>query len=291
MRFVNFFDQLPRNYVIAWATFFVATVGLIDYLTGTEVLVSIFYLLPVALVTWYVNRATGIIFSLVSAIMWLLADFGGGHIYFHPFIGIWNAIEACCLFLLVVMILANMKKAFQQLNEMARKDPLTGVLNTRAFYEAAENEISRAGRYQRPLSLAYIDVDDFKTVNDSLGHAAGDSLLTQAASSMMHAVRGSDEVARVGGDEFVILLPEIGAEAALKAVSRLREVLLRDMGKHLMPVTFSIGLVTFLSPPGSVGEMMNAADRLMYSGKNSGKNKVVQQVVGQALDRDASETR
>ena len=139
--------------------------------------------------------------------------------------------------------------------------------------ELAEMEIHRARRYDRPFTVIYIDLDDFKMVNDRFGHAMGDKLLRSLAQALHKKIRTTDLVARLGGDEFGILLPETGPEVAELIVRRLQ-----DAGFTLLekgwPVPFSMGVVTFLKPPASVDEMLIASDTVMYAAKENGKHGI-----------------
>jgi diguanylate cyclase (GGDEF)-like protein len=120
--------------------------------------------------------------------------------------------------------------------------------------------------------LAYIDLDNFKTVNDTYGHLIGDSLLRLVADTIRNNIRTTDVLARLGGDEFVVLLPETDFEQSEIVINKVQTQLLDEMKKNNWPVTFSIGAVTFLTPPESVDEMIKKADNLMYSAKKNGKN-------------------
>jgi diguanylate cyclase (GGDEF)-like protein len=131
-----------------------------------------------------------------------------------------------------------------------------------------------------PFSLAYIDLDDFKWVNDTPGHGTGDNVLRLVVESLEQSTRATDVVARLGGDEFAVLFPETGADAGSEAALHIRLVLLDSMRKNDWPVTFSIGMVTYNEPPASVDEMIKAADTLMYSVKETTKNAVRSSVVG-----------
>jgi diguanylate cyclase (GGDEF)-like protein len=135
-------------------------------------------------------------------------------------------------------------------------------------------EITRARRYNRPLTLLYIDLDNFKQVNDAFGHETGDELLVEVAATIRCNVRATDLVARLGGDEFALLLTETNREAGLVVTNKLRETLLRAMQERNWPVTFSIGVVSFTVPPASVEEMVKQADEVMYSVKQRGKNSI-----------------
>lgn len=158
--------------------------------------------------------------------------------------------------------------------ELSRSDPLTQVANRRAFFEAVEVESRRARRYRRPLSIAYVDVDNFKDFNDSLGHAAGDTLLVTVAYIMQRHVRAGSCVARFGGDEFALMIPDVAATEVELTLRRIRRLLLEEMQSRGWPVTFSIGAAVFTEPPESGEQMVHLADQEMYAVKNRSKNGV-----------------
>jgi len=151
---------------------------------------------------------------------------------------------------------------------------LTGVANTRAFKELAEAELERARRYGRTFTLASLDLDHFKSVNDTLGHAAGDRLIHDVGQAIRRRLRRVDIVARIGGDEFVVLLPETNAAAAAVALYHIREALQSVADGYGPEVTASFGAVTFVSPPASVEEMLQLADVAMYQAKNAGRDRI-----------------
>ncbi|PYX91204.1 MAG: hypothetical protein DMG67_10825 [Acidobacteria bacterium] len=158
--------------------------------------------------------------------------------------------------------------------KLARSDVLTDLANRRAFYERAEQERKRAGRYGRPLSLAYIDLDNFKQVNDTRGHDAGDQVLSSVATVLKNNLRAEDLAARLGGDEFALLLPEAGDAAAAFVIHKLHRLLTAAMQERNFPVTFSMGLVTYDEVPQNIEEMVQKADDLMYEVKRQGKNAI-----------------
>jgi len=141
-------------------------------------------------------------------------------------------------------------------------------------------EISRARRYEHPFTIVCLDLDNFKAVNDCSGHSTGDLLLRLVARTTRENIRVTDTVARIGGDEFAILMPETGREVAEVIMQRVKRVNLDYMRKHGWPVTLSIGVVTFTSPPSTVDEVLRVSDRLMYSAKNNGKNSIQYEVFG-----------
>jgi diguanylate cyclase (GGDEF)-like protein len=175
---------------------------------------------------------------------------------------------------------SRLKSLLGKEQELARIDPLTNVPNRRAFYEALDRERVRSLRYHRPLTIAYVDLDNFKKVNDSLGHAVGDELLLQVAAGLSRNLRASDYVGRLGGDEFAVLLPETDAAAAKLVLGKLRLRLLEEMKAHGWQVTFSIGAATFLDPPDSLDVIIRMADETMYAIKAHGKDNVSVSLVG-----------
>lgn len=160
----------------------------------------------------------------------------------------------------------------------ADTDNLTSILNSRGFYAELSNELLRSIRFKRIFSLAYIDIDNFKTINDSKGHSIGDKLLIEVAKCLKKALRATDTVARLGGDEFVCLLPETKPAAAKKVFTKVREILSKSMKSHLWPVSFSVGMVTFETPPDNIKEAISIADDLMYNVKNGHKNNIAYRV-------------
>lgn len=173
----------------------------------------------------------------------------------------------------------KLQVALEKEQNMARIDFLTKVPNRRTFWEGVDTEAKRSRRYGRPMTLAYVDLDNFKQVNDIYGHQVGDDLLRAVAVTMHTIVRSTDLVARLGGDEFALLLPETNGEAANIVVNKIQAALLKAVEEHNWPVTFSFGVVTFNSPLDSVDEMIKRADDLMYEVKRGGKSAVVAEVV------------
>jgi diguanylate cyclase (GGDEF)-like protein len=171
-------------------------------------------------------------------------------------------------------LLKSQRATLETERRLSRTDGLTGAANRRAFYETAEVERKRALRYGRPMSLAYIDLDNFKQVNDQSGHDSGDRVLVCVAEVLRKHNRAENLVARLGGDEFALLLPEAGQISAGVVINKLRGLLNNAMRENGWPVTFSIGVVTYDKPPENMEEMVQVADKLMYTVKREGKNKI-----------------
>lgn len=248
-------------------------IGWLDFITGADLSFAVFYVIAVALVGWYVNLSWAIIMSCISAAIWF-----GVNLYVQPSaapsleISLWNALTRLGFFLIIARILYELRRALNQEHALARTDAITGALNFRAFHELAEMERQRALRYHHPLTILYIDADNFKTVNDQWGHQAGDEVLRRIADTLKSYLRGTDITARLGGDEFVVLLPETASEAAQATARKLRTRLLEEMQRAGWPITFSIGVLTFPQSPATVDAMVAEADALMYAAKRDGKN-------------------
>lgn len=249
-----------------------AVIGVIDYLTGIQISFSIFYLIPTALVVWYGNRRFGLLFALLSALIWLLADLLGGHIYSHPLIPFWNCGVRLGFFLIISLFLNKIKEQINLEKRLSRIDFLTGIYNRRAFFELANRQLEWCRQRHHAMTIAYIDCDNFKMVNDLLGHQHGDALLRSVAATIQNNLRIGDIVARLGGDEFAIFLPYVEQPAVEELLGRLQVALLHAMAENGWPVTFSIGAITFTHPQLSIEEMVHKADRLMYEVKRENKN-------------------
>jgi diguanylate cyclase (GGDEF)-like protein len=165
----------------------------------------------------------------------------------------------------------------RELAEQARTDYLTGALNRRAMEEAVLREVSRSIRYGHPLCMVMIDVDNFKRLNDSLGHAAGDLALQAFARQVKAMLRRPDLLARTGGDEFTILLPDTPATVGKNAAERVRkaiEALKIPFETGVIKFTVSAGVAELDSTQGNWEEMMQRADEAMYESKQHGRNSV-----------------
>ncbi len=168
-------------------------------------------------------------------------------------------------------------QANQKLTVMATTDELTKLANRRYILQTLKHECQRAGRYSRPFSLAMIDVDHFKRVNDTYGHDVGDEVLRNLASVLVRVFRNVDCVGRLGGEEFAVCLPETDLEGAMRACERLRTELVAtpvEAGGECVSITASIGLAGFNRETQSPESLMKRADELLYEAKNNGRNRI-----------------
>lgn len=268
-------DQRSNLFLVTLGLLLIILQSIINYLLGPDITLFIFYLLPVSLVAWLVSRRAAIFISLASTAGYFLTEELNGHYDERPLHPYFNALAQLGAFLFVTYFVSALRRSHQHERELARTDDLTNVINRRSFFEASQQEIKRARRHQHPFTVAYMDVDDFKLINDHYGHSTGDMVLRSVTQTIKNTIREIDLVARLGGDEFVILMPETDEEAARTVVARVHSDIMDKIREHGWPITLSIGVVTWTTPPRTVDVMLKQADEAMYGVKNSGKNRVI----------------
>lgn len=267
LRWIEILGSRPPAAVRTLALVLVLMVGVGDWLSGPDLSLSFFYLLPVSMVSWHEGRRWGAGVAGLAAGLGLAADLlWQGH-YASALVPWWNAGSRLAVFFVLVLILGALRGGLERQRHLALTDPLTGIMNRRAFYAAGEREIQRCRRYDRVLSAVFLDLDNFKRINDARGHHEGDTLLVAIAQTLGRTVRASDLLARVGGDEFAVLLAEAGPGDAEIFIERAVQDLTETMDRNDWPVTISAGVVTFLAPPGGMDEVVQLADEAMYRAK------------------------
>ncbi|MBI3822123.1 MAG: diguanylate cyclase [Planctomycetes bacterium] len=264
-----------RGLVLAAGGFaLVAVIAGFDYLMGPELSFAIFYLVPIAVGAWWGGFAQGILLSMACALSWQFVEIAGGSTA-APVIQLWNGTARFGIFVITSSLLSRLRLSLFFEKKLARSDPLTGAANGRTFYETVSQTVARLLRTRQPLTLAYLDLDNFKWLNDKLGHSAGDEALCDLVRTIHHNIRGTDLLARLGGDEFALLLPEASEEDARAILERIQACFNQQMGRKQWPVTLSIGAMTFPEPICDVDAMVRRVDELMYQAKKAGKNRIV----------------
>ncbi|MGI9108115.1 MAG: GGDEF domain-containing protein [Pyrinomonadaceae bacterium] len=266
--------QRSKSFIVTLGFLLAILQSVINFLAGHDYSFVLFYLLPVSLVAWLVGRRAALFISLASAGGYFLTERMNRHFAAQPLIPYFNALAWLGAFLFVAYFVSALRRSHDYQRKLARTDDLTGVVNRRSFFEISQVEINRARRHRHPFTVAYMDVDDFKSINDSYGHTIGDTVLKSVTQTIKSNIRDIDVVARLGGDEFVILMPETDEAAAQAVVARVHRNMLDIMRNYGWPITFSVGVVTWETPPRTVDAMLKQADDAMYEVKNNGKNRI-----------------
>ncbi|MCS4503674.1 hypothetical protein KBTX_02752 [wastewater metagenome] len=257
----------------------VALIGVLDYVTGYEVSVSEFYLAPVALAAWYKGRLATVIIAALCCTSWYVADTAAGRQPAPEAIAVWNTVVRLVFFVITGVLLDALRTSFNAQRQLARVDGLTGLLVRRAFNDQLRRDLALARRHSDPITLAYIDVDDFKLLNDSRGHAEGDRLLWSIGDTLTRSLRASDAAGRLGGDEFALILPRTDAGGAKQLINRLNATLHEVFTSNDWDVGCSIGVVTLRNTRMYPEAAMTTADALMYDVKHHGKGTVAFRVI------------
>lgn len=274
VRLHRWLKEKRRSTILAICLLLVAIVGVLDYVTGFEISFSIFYLIPIFTAAWYTRKVSGVAVAACSACTWLLVESVSRPIGNSPSILLWNASVRLGFFLVITHLLGEVKLRLDQESKLARVDHVTGVMNSLGFEEESDRLLRLARRHGHPMSLAYLDLDNFKRVNDTFGHREGSRVLRVFGQALQQLLRGSDLVARLGGDEFAVFFPETDAEGTRAVIAKLREQLPYLVSKSSLQVTYSIGVVTCEGRHPRLDDLIRKADELMYRVKQSGKNNV-----------------
>jgi diguanylate cyclase (GGDEF)-like protein len=263
-----------RAAMVLLATATIAVMAWLDSRYGSFISFTALYLIPVAVVAWYIGRSGGRVAALVAGVAKVAADLFTAVAPHPAIVVIWDAATIIVLSMVIGEVLTRLHSALDAEHDLARTDALSGLPNTRSFHELAVIELERARRYHRTFTIAVMDLDHFKSVNDTLGHDVGDRLIRDVAHALRTNLRRVDVVARLGGDEFTLMLPETDAEQAQVALSHVR-IALRGLDDVYGPdVKASIGAVTFRAAPETVGDMLRLADTAMYRAKAAGRDRI-----------------
>ncbi len=255
---------------VAWGL--VVTIATAEILSRFELSLISLYAVPVALAAWLATpRLAYALAAFAATFPTAFAVVGGESIGLAL---LSSALSNFVLLGIIAMLLTALKGRLSNDAAVLATDALTGLLNRGSFIKRLDAELARAARYGRAFTLAYVDLDNFKAVNDLEGHDAGDELLRRLADVLRSCTRQTDVIGRLGGDEFAAVLPETTGVATGSVLENLREQLMRSMTKGGWPVTFSIGAVTFEAPIDTGREALRVADAAMYSVKRSGKDGI-----------------
>jgi len=283
---VRLFDVL-RRHPTALAAASAAWLGLVAYAgarLGDDALLLVAYLVPVALLAWcssFPAAATAAVLGAIATWVFSMAIRSEG----ATGVSGWNVVTLGVVGTALAGTLALLRGQYERVRglldqaiRLSREDPLTGLASSRAFYERFSHEIERMKRHGRPLALLYLDLDNFKQVNDEHGHRAGDQVLEAVGQTLRGHVRRIDLAARIGGDEFVVLMPETDPEDAAGVSRRVRDAIVRRFREAGPRIGVSAGLGTFAHPPTDPEMTIHLVDQLMYEAKRAGKDQIVDRV-------------
>lgn len=266
-------EHIPRWVMTILIPLSIFVLAWLDYITGYEVAFSVFYLLPVTLTAFFFKRAHGIFIAAICSLLWGYINQTAGQKFSHEWILYWNEFTRFAYFAFTVILFCDLHDAIHKEKELAMIDPLTGIFNRRMFYSEIKRELAQLKRYKRTFCVVYIDMDKFKSVNDTFGHAVGDKVIETAASTLRKQTRDTDVIARLGGDEFGIIMPQTNFQQAELVLARLRENLNATMRGEGWPVTASMG-VNVVDEVLSLDEIIDSADQLMFKVKKEGGNNI-----------------
>ena len=266
-------NKIKRPLIFLVSVLCVLVLSVADYYMHPRFSFLLFFLFPVCFATWWGGRTIGITIAVLSAAAWIISDIISTEIFTCSVISYWNMTTNSVVFLVVSLILSNLKKALRLANDRARTDPVTSTANRRAFSEFAGIELYRINRYKRPFTIAYLDLDDLKQVSEKGGFEAGDELLHSVAGVLRANIRSSDFLSRLSGDTFAILLTETNEDQAKSVIEKLSNSLQEAIAKEKWEISFNIGVVTYIRPPATVDEMLKKADHMTHAAKREGKNR------------------
>lgn len=277
---IDWIEKLPKPFLTFVGFLLVLAIGSLDSLTSYDISVSVLYLLPIILIAWFEGGVAAAIISIFSAITWAVSDLASGHIYSHVAAPVWNSLVVLAMFFTVTFSVVTFKKLLQKEREHDHTDELTGAVNFKFFYEQAGREIRKAALHKRPLTLASINLDNLRQINDTYGHMAGDYILHEVSQIMKSSTRSTDLVSRLGGARFALLMPETGDKSAADIISKVQGHLLDMVKKSGWPVMFSTGVVTCEGSACTIDELIKGAEDLMNAAREAGSNTVKFKILG-----------
>lgn len=257
-----------------------AAVGLVGYTSnkypgGKEVSLEFFYFIPVALVAWAVGRSWCMVMAAICASVWFSIDIAGGIRYDHGTVYSWNIATRFGIFLTMGLLISFLREKMEREDALSHSDALTGAVNRAFLFRLIQMEVVRLARYKRPFTVVYIDLNNFRAVNERLGSEVADQVLVRVVKCVQSHIRVTDTIARVEGDEFALLLPETSLEASQVVTAKISRVLDDAMHEQSWPVSFSMGALTCSRAPKSVDDILLKADALIHEIKQDGKKGIL----------------
>ncbi len=262
------------------ALILIAIIGLVGYTSnkypeGKDLSLDLFYFIPVVLVAWTVGRGWGMVMAALCAWVWFRIDIANGTTYHYAVAYSWNIAMHFGVLLAMGLLASFLREKMEREKALSHSDALTGAVNRAFLFRLLQMEVVRLARYKRTFTLIYIDLNNFRAVNERLGSEVADQVLIRVVNCVHSHLRVTDTVARVEGDEFAILLPETSREASEVVTAKINRVLQDAMHEQSWPVTFSISALSCTRPPKSVDDILLKSDDLMHQSKQGGTNNIL----------------
>jgi diguanylate cyclase (GGDEF)-like protein len=275
----NWINRLPVGKTYFLSTLMLVAVALADYLTHVELTLSPWYAFPCFLMDWRIGRRPALAYALFATVLQLLIGMTAAHDYPNRYYLVGDLVLNLAFCLVLIWIIAKLRLALEMESILSRSDFLTQLANRDSMLDGLEKEIQRCGRQENSLTVAMIDLDNFKRFNEKRGHSVGDLLLAAMAELLRNHFRSTDIVARTGDDEFMLILPTRSAdiiEAKLQALRKDLESLFMVRG---WDVTFGMAAIVFVQPSVTGEQVMLEIQQLMHEIKQRGANEFAHRLI------------
>jgi diguanylate cyclase (GGDEF)-like protein len=261
-RIICYIESKPKQLITLIGLLCVSMIAMLDYLGGWELHLSHFYIFPIVLVSWFVNKRTGILVAVCSAWIWFISGGLEGAKHSSGIIAYWNSSMLAGVLIALAYVVARLRARFDRISDAANKDFLTGLPNARAFYELAAHEMKKSFGLE-PLALAYIDLEGFKWINHRFGYATGDHMLCSIAQTILQRTVRKDLVGRIGGTAFAVLMPNTNSDGAHFILEKIHNELKNERRRYAQPVQVFISAVACTKAPRSVAQLIHQAETSM----------------------------
>ena len=267
-------DRWQRALLIFLCVAAVVLLGEVRTATDAELAFASLALIPILAIAWVGGLWLGLFIATIAATMWAISDLSSGRLFSSEWIPWLNAVVRLFTYALVVILVTRIRTQLGNERAIATTDALTGLKNRRSLMAWGISETQRANRYGNAMTVAFLDLDAFKTLNDTYGHEKGDAALKATANAIQESTRESDFVARLGGDEFVFIFPQLDCVSAVAATEKVFAMVSLAL-KDFPPSGVSMGMAWFEQAGPTFESMLQCADALMYSAKAAGRNNLV----------------
>lgn len=268
-----------RSLILLGGALVVTAVGYVHALTGLAYEFHLFFVVPVLVVSWFLGSRFGYAVALLAAVEWFLADrlLAGEAASLLPLL--FNTVVRLAILIGSAWLVGSIRNVLVRESRLAREDALTRLPNRREFHDRGRQAFAQAQRQKAPFTAVFIDLDRFKEVNDQHGHGTGDELLRRLGTLLRKSLRETDLAGRIGGDEFVVVMPQTDLDDARRAAARVLRAFHDDpgiatAGGERLPVRASLGVATLGPDVKDAAALVALADEALYDAKGKGRGRV-----------------